>query len=84
MSEAFDQFVDSVVTVTKGRHRGRSGYCDDVEDSEAIVYFKSWDDGYSVVPMDSLKKADATAEQEYLSEYMSSPERWYGKTPMQV
>lgn len=73
-------FEDSVVTVIKGKHKGKTGYCDSHFGREAVVYFGSWADGYFTVQPSSLTRADKTAEREYRSEFMSSPERFYRKS----
>lgn len=39
-----ESFEDSVVTVIKGKHKGKTGYCDSHFSREAIVYFGSWAD----------------------------------------
>lgn len=73
-------FEDTVVTVIRGKHKGKTGYCDSQDGGEAYVYFGSWADGYFTVQPSSLTQADKKAERKYRSEFMSSPERFYRKS----
>lgn len=75
-----ESFEDAVVTVIKGKHKGKTGYCDSHFGREAVVYFGSWADGYFTVQPSSLTQADRKAERKYRSEFMSSPERFYRET----
>ncbi len=72
--------IDEIVTVTKGKLKGETGYCDDIEGKHAIVYFGSWEDGYNFVRCSSLVKAESSAAMAYNNAFRSSPERWFTKT----
>ena len=73
----YDVFVGQFVTATNGEYSGQTGYCDGLEEGDAIVYFAAFNDGYDLVPLRFLARANDSASRKFQSEYMSSLERWY-------
>lgn len=78
-TSAYERFVDEIVTVTKGPHAGKTGYCDDVDDG-VIIYPGSFMDGYIVVRASHVRLASKRAAATYQWRFMSTPKRFYSKT----
>lgn len=71
-----EEFINQIVTVKSGPHKGKTGYCDDSEDAKAVVYFKGYGDGYNTIPGRCLTIADEVTARRHATKYMSI-ERWY-------
>jgi hypothetical protein len=67
-----DHFTDTFVTVTRGPHAGKTGYCDEDDGGEAYVYFGRWDDGYEVINPRHLVKASAGDAARYERAFFST------------
>jgi len=73
----YDLFVGQFVTATNSEFSGQTGYCDDMEQDHAVVYFEAFNDGYDLVPAKFLARANESAAKRYQAEYMRTLQRWY-------